>query len=148
MAFIKTSQKGINKLLGNLKNTPQRTILPKWCNQQTAPNSRSKKSGESLAGRRSMYRATIKEFLLLEGSGAFVQKALPFHKRTFKNFYKKSELSSKPGPIKVQPGLNTPLFHIYRIRNKAGHCSRRRSTRYGIIGAHITLGPQRKRQTK
>lgn len=86
MAFIKTPQKVIHKILGNLKNTPQRTILPKRCKQRTAPNSRSKNSGEPLAGRRAMYRATINVFLLLEGSGARVQKALPFHKRTFKKF--------------------------------------------------------------
>lgn len=36
MAFIKTPQKVINKLLGNLKNTPQRTILPKRYKQRTA----------------------------------------------------------------------------------------------------------------
>ena len=148
MAFIKIPQKVIHKILGNLKNTPQRTILPKRCNQQTAPNSRSKNSGEPLAGRHAMYRATIKVFLLLEGSGARVQKALRFTKEHLKNFYKKSEFSSKPGPIKVQPGSYTPLFHIYCIRNKAGHFARRRSTRHGIIGAHITLGSQRKRQTK
>lgn len=86
MAFIKTPQKVIHKILENLKIHPSGQSYQSVASNELPPNSRSKNSGEPLAGRRAMYRATIKVFLLLVGSGVRVQKALPFHKRTFKKF--------------------------------------------------------------
>lgn len=86
MAFIKTPQKVIHKILENLKIHPSGQSYQSVTSNEPPQTAGPKNSVEPLAGRRAMYRATIKVFLLLEGSGARVQKALPFHNRTFKKF--------------------------------------------------------------